>query len=140
MQHNATRTGPGMARSPSAQRRTVRASLSNAAAAWSWLNLSRASAARNSSADNAAVLQQAVAGRGQKGGNLDAAFALSEAVGERAIRLEQRQALGAIRAHRDKPDGISRHGLRRGGALCVHASLFRAIGPSAQPLNAAQEA
>jgi hypothetical protein len=132
MQRNATRTGPGMALSPSAQRRTVLASLSNATAAWSWLIPSRPSAALNSSADNAAILQQPVSSRGEKGRDFGVPLALTEGVGQRAIRAEQRQALGTIRADRDEANRIGGQVRGRGGALRVHNPH---IGPLALPVN-----
>ena len=50
MQRSATRTGPGMPRSPFSQRRTVRKSLSSAAAAACWVvNPAASRAALNSS-------------------------------------------------------------------------------------------
>lgn len=132
MQRSATLTGPGISRSPSAQRRTVRASTSSAAAACTCDMPSAAIAARNSSADTAndpgIVNCQAIAG--QDRANRVHVLVLRERIGHRAIAVMQGQAFRAISAARDEADGIG--GELRGGDGLAHALNDRAIGPSRQ--------
>lgn len=129
MQRSATLTGPGMARSPKAQRRTVRASTSSAAAASTWDMPSAAMASRNSSADNDTILAQRQALGGQHRPQGFERVVLRERVGQAPIGAEQRQALGPVHAARHEANRIGR---KSGDGLLVHVVC---IGPLALPVN-----
>ena len=127
---SATRTGPGIVTSLNAYRRTVRGSVSSWRAASSCDQPNAANAARNSSADNGATIKNAQPMRSERGGNGLHRVVLPEAVGQRAIGAEQRQAFGAINAAGNKPDGV---GGKVGGDGCVaHASY---VGQCALSVN-----
>lgn len=130
MQRNATRTGPGISRSPSAQRLTVRASTSSASAAATCDSPSAAMAARNSSADNDAIFANGQAGSGQRGAQRVERVRNTEGVGQAAIGAEQRQALRAVSATGDETNGVGGQGWDGDGL--AHDPL---IGPAALNVN-----
>jgi hypothetical protein len=130
MQRKATLTGPGIERSPSAQRRTVRASTSNAEAASTCDISSAASAALNSSADNDAILPQGQAGLRQDRAQGVERGVSSERVGQRTIAAEKRQALRAINTTADEADGFGR---KRGDGLGL--AHIPCVGPMALTVN-----
>jgi hypothetical protein len=132
MQRNATLTGPGMALSPAAQRRTVRPSTSSCLPASTCDQPSAAIAAANSSGctAEAAIFAQNQAARRQRRRNGLAGVVGAERGGQRAVRHERRQALRAIWADGDKAERI---GGKIGGDGCVaHAYL---VGPLALAVN-----
>ena len=120
---SATLTGPGIALSPAAQRRTVLASTSSADAAATCVGQSAAIAAANSSADNDTIRQEREAVAGEDHANGGHVIVLAEAVGQSAGRCEQGQPLGAVGADCDEANGIGGHrgGANRGGGALVHA-------------------
>lgn len=131
MQRSATRTGPGISRSPSAQRRTVRASTSSAEAASIWLKPSAAIASRNcSGVTEHGRASNAEAGTYEDSRDLGRVLILREAVAQCAIAAEQRQALRPIRANRDETYGIG--GKIGGDRWFAHAQK---IGPMARCVN-----
>jgi len=123
---SATLTGPGIDRSPVSQRLIVRTSTSSTLAAATCDSPSASSAALNSSADNAAVLQQAQAVAGQQGADRSVVLVHGEGVGQAAVAAEQRQALGPVGADGDEANGLGGHrggGDREGGALAHDLSI-----------------
>jgi hypothetical protein len=130
MSRSATLTGPGMARSPAVQRRTVRSSTSSAEAAATCDSPSAASAARNSSADNGAVLGDRHAGGSQHGTQAVDRVGGAERVGQRAIGSEQRQAFRAIGAAADEANGVGGQG--GDGKGLAHVPC---VGPLARHVN-----
>jgi hypothetical protein len=130
MSRSATRTGPGIARSPSAQRLMVRASTSSAAAAATCDRPSDASAARNSSADNDAILAKGQAGSGQDRTQGVQRLVNGEGVGQAAVSAKQGQALRAISAGSDETNGVGGQGWDGGGL--AHNSC---VGPMALYVN-----
>ena len=131
MQRSATRTGPGISRSPAAHRRTVRASTSSALAASVWFKPSPAMASRNCSG----VTEYRRAGNPKARACEDRRdfgriLILREAVAQRAVTAEQRQALRPVRANRDETDGL---GGKIGGDRCV--AHTQTVGPLALFVN-----
>ena len=116
MPRKAARTGPGMARSPSAHFRTVRSSTSSAIAASRWFIPSAAIASRNCSGDTAdnALRVNRHASRRQGRAQRVNRFVNAERVRQAAVSLEQRQALGPVVAAADETDCIG----GKGGAGC----------------------
>jgi len=116
MPRSATLTGPGMARSPSAHFRTVRASTSSAIAASRWFMPSAAMASLNCSgdtADNALRVNRHTSsgeGRAQRVNR----FVNAERIGQAAVSFEQRQAFGPIITASNEADSIG----GKGGAGC----------------------
>ncbi len=127
MPRKAARTGPGMARSPSAHFRTVRSSTSSAIAASRWFMPSAAIASRNCSGDTAnnALRVNRHASRRKGRAQRVNRFVNAERVGQAAVSLEQRQAFGPVVTASDEADCIG----RKGGAGCgLEHTAF--IGPS----------
>jgi hypothetical protein len=116
MPRKAARTGPGMARSPSAHFRTVRSSTSSAIAASRWFIPSAAIASRNCSGDTAdnALRVNRHANHRQGMAQFVNRYVIAERIGQAAVRLEQRQAFGPIIAAGNEADCIG----RKGGAGC----------------------
>ena len=115
MQRSATLAGPGIARVPASHRPTVASSTSSAAAVSRRFMPSAAMAARRSSADNDAALDQAHPVRAQLLANRLLGFFDAERVGQRAVGMEQRQAFGAVNAAANEAHrigGEDRRGLR----------------------------
>lgn len=126
MRRNATRTGPGMARSPATHRRTVRASTSRAAAAATCDNPRAAIAALNSSADNDAILTQRQTGGSQHRAQAVHCLINGEGVGQAAVSAEKRQALRPISAAANEANCVGGKGGDFNGL--AHAQQ---IGPTA---------
>lgn len=127
MQRSATLAGPGMARSPSAHFRTVRSSTSSAVAAARCDMPSAAIASRNCSGDTAdnALRVNRHASSGQGRAQRVNRFVNAERIGQAAVRLEQRQALGPVVTASDEADCIG----GKGGAGCgLEHELY--LGPS----------
>ena len=108
MPRKAARTGPGMARSPSAHFRTVRLSTSSAIAASRWFILSAAIASRNCSGDTAnnALRVNSHASRRQGRAQRVNRFVNAERIGQAAVSFEQRQAFGPIITASNEADSI----------------------------------
>jgi hypothetical protein len=122
MPRKAARTGPGMARSPSAHFRTVRSSTSSAIAASRWFIPSAAIASRNCSgdtADNASRVNNH-ASRRKGGAQRVNRFVNAERVGQAVVSLEQRQAFGPVVAAADEADCIGGKGGAGGGLEHTH--------------------
>lgn len=132
MHRKATTTGPGTLASPSAHRRTVRASIINWRAASSCDHPSPAIAARNSSADTAhdpgGVYCHAALHK-QAAQSIEC-IADPEGVGQPAVRIEQSQPIGAVLTAGNEADGIGGQGGAGGGL--AHAP---ALGRFALPVN-----
>ncbi len=122
MQRSATLAGPGMVRSPSAHFRTVRSSTSSAVAAARCDMPSAAIASRNCSGDTAdnALRVNCHASRRQGRAQRLNRFVNAERVGQRAVSLEQRQALGPVVAAADEADCIGGKGGAGGGLEHTH--------------------
>ncbi len=127
MKRSATLAGPGMARSPSAHFRTVRSSTSSAVAAARCDMPSAAIASRNCSGDTAdnALRVNCHASRRQGRAQRVNRFVNAERVGQRAVSLEQRQALRPVVAAADEADCIGGKGGAGGGLEHTHN-----LGPS----------
>ena len=112
MQRSATLAGPGMARSPSAHFRTVRSSTSSACAAPRCDMPSAAMVSRNCSGDTAdnALIVNCHTSRRQGRAQRFNRFVNAERVGQAAIGLEQRQALGPVITAANEADGIGGQG------------------------------
>jgi hypothetical protein len=122
MPRKAARTGPGMARSPSAHFLTVRSSTSSAIAASRWFIPSAAIASRNCSGDTAdnALRVNCHASRRQGRAQRVNRFVNAERIGQAAVRFEQRQALGPVVTASDEADCIGGKGGAGGGLEHTH--------------------
>jgi len=115
MQRNATLTGPGTARSPSAHFRTVRSSTSSALAA-ARCDRPRAAIAALKSAANTAVIPNDTriihdeASLQQYLRNVSHILIKGERIGQAAIGLEQRQAFWPVIAAADEAECIGGKG------------------------------
>lgn len=130
MQRSATLAGPGIARSPSAHFRTVRSSTSSAKAAARCDRPSAAIASLNCSgdtADNPFSIHRHARRRKRRAQRVNR-FIKSERIGQAAIGLEQRQALGPIIAAADEADCIGRKG--GAGAGLEHETYIGPMGLS----------
>ena len=150
MPRNAARTGPGMARSPSAHLRTVRSSTSSANAA-ARCDMPRAAIAALKSAASTAVISNDTllihdeASLKQYLGDIGHVLIKGEGIGQLPFGIEQRQALGPIIAMANEAECIG----GKGGAGCglEHESVVGPLGLSvkmfftqkrASPLRLAQ--
>lgn len=112
MPRSATRTGPGIARSPSDHFRMVRISTSKAMEASRWFIPRAAIAARKSSGDTAhnPVAFEDHAGPGQERPQRVQRIGRAERVGKRAVRPKHRQPLRAVGTGGNEADCIGRKG------------------------------
>lgn len=136
MRRNATRTGPGIARSPKAHLRTVRSSTSKACAAARCVKPSAAIAALNSSADtadNTLCVDRKTGSSEDRPQSVDRVI-LREAVRQRAVSSEKRQALWTILAAADEADSIGGEG--GAGGWLAHEPLIGPVGLCRQGVKA----
>ncbi len=104
MQRSATRTGPGISRSPATQRRTVRASTSNCRAASTWDQPSAVMAATKASGDTAGNPHAANRARGA---GLEDGFRVVSQARMSGHEISQRHAICFARGCGDDQDHVA---------------------------------